>query len=236
MRLQSGPNKTQKTNMNPNQVIKIEAPDDDEQAGDNREKSKKDNAESGSMESSDNTVDSGIASAGRSDSTSSQPPSPSNPAEPPRLSPVVKSEPPEPPELSAGNNTTSGAYSEIASQGGLSLGADLSSIAGISGDSVPAGSSALSSAQELGGSSIPQTIASATDPNIVKTEAADDNDEELEITRVEPGQMSVSNNTWMPNVQSRMGYDPSTLGAANMEGPPGQGYGEWHFFVFWLFD
>ena len=121
------------------------------------------------------------------------------------------------------------------------------------GDSVSA-DSIETSASMSDSSNVPETVASVNEPNvIVKTETEDDS-EELEITGVEPGQMSVSDNTWMPNIQSSIGYtqsvqsslgfdptiqtsigyEPTVSGAGNMGGAVGQGYGESIFFV--LYD
>ena len=228
MRLPTEQNKTPKINMNPNQVIKTEAPDM-ENVGGNMDQSTGDTTESGTMESSDGAVNSAIANVGQSNSTSSQPES----GESTNLSSIVKGEPPELPGIAGnGDIAASGSYSEITAPGGLLLSGELSSITGIS--AVQANTSVSSMEQHSSGSNIPGTVATVTEQNVlVKTEAEDD-DEELEITGVEPGQMSVSDNMWMPNVQTSMGYDPSLSGAVNMGESSGQGYGECLLFVFHL--
>ena len=65
----------------------------------------------------------------------------------------------------------------------------------------------------------------ATDPNVqVKVEAGDDSELDLEITGVEPGQMTQPDYGLMPNLQG-MGYDPSTSGAqGGMGDQSSQGY------------
>ena len=251
MRLPTEQNKTPKINVNANQVIKTEATDIENVGGNSVDQGAGDITVSGSMESSDGAVNSAIVNTGRSNSTLSQPES----GESTNLSSIVKGEPPELPGIAGnGDITASGSYSEIAAPGGLSLGTDFSSITGISADSVQASTSVSPIEQHSSGSSLPGTVATVTEQNVlVKTEVEDD-DEELEITGVEPGQMSVSDNAWMSNVQTSMGYDPSMSGAVNMgestgpaqgydpsmpgavnmSGSSGQGYGECLLFVFHL--
>ena len=126
------------------------------------------------------------------------------------MSAVVKSESSE-----SSSEPTDGTFSEIQLPQGLGLESD-----------------ANTSVQEPVTSGEHDSLISDVNESIsVKVEAGDD-DMDLEITGVEPGQMAPSDTDWMSNVE----FDPSVSGASNQnvtfEGQSGQEYGEWNIFTF----
>ena len=231
-----------KINIDPNEIIKIEAADDDddEQCADT---SKSKTKETENTASSDTGIK--IASVTGATETSitagtSQPatantgesivcqtaplssaPSPlqtSTPATPsslPVLSPFPKDE--------ASNSSASTLHSEptdtkindTVPPEGLSLDSDLSKLTGIPGDSIKSDQNDSNTGSSTG--SVSQAAPSQTNSNVnVKLEALTEPEMELEITGVEPGQMTQADNNFLPNVQNRMGFGPSTSGMADL--------------------
>ena len=218
MRLPTEPGSAQKININPNQVIKIEAMDEDEE---NTEKSQTEETKS---------VDSGKGDSGTSlpgtdptagESPSSQtamPPTPTNSIQ----SPAARDDGSESSSSTITNEPTEVKYSDTLPPGGLSLDSDLSNLTGIPPETAKTDTSTSDSA--------------SVDPNVsVKLEAITESElDDLEITGVEPGQMALSDYGLMPNVQNRMGFGPSTSGGAqgDMTGESSQGYSKSHFHSF----
>ena len=110
------------------------------------------------------------------------------------------------------NEPTEVKYSDTLPPGGLSLNSDLSSLTGQMDSST--------------------SDSASVDPNVnIKVEAITESDLDLEITGIEPGQMAQPDYGLMPNLQTRMGYDPSSSGGAqgDMAGESSQGYSKSQF-------
>ena len=217
MKLPTDPGSAQKINTNLNEVIKIEAMDEDE-----------DNAEKSRTEVRKSSVDSGQGDSGSSvpgtDPTATA--SPSQTALPPTptdssQSPAVKDDGSESSSSTITNEPAEVKYSDTLPPGGLSLDSDLSNLTGISSATASMDSSTSDSA--------------AVDPNVnIKVEAVAESELDLEITGVEPGQMAQLDYGLMPNVQTRMGYSPSTSGGAQGDTTceSSQGYSKSMFYSF----
>ena len=233
MRLPTEPSKVHKINLNPNEVIKIEALDEEETENSSKSvKSETKDSEmseikiasvSGNTESSDNTVENVPAAT---HSSPSQTPTPDIPSGKPSS---VKDDASESSSSTNMNEPTEAAHSEMLPAEGLSLDSDLSNLTGISAD----GAKTDVNTNESTNSNGSQAALSDTIPHInIKTET--DVDMDLEITGVEPGQLPQSDNDWMANVNARMGYGPSVSGASNqspmLSGQADQDYGKFIFY------
>ena len=216
MKLPTEPGNVQKMNLNPNEVIKIEAVDEYDSQGDQTTATD----QSGKTGESDMENGAPPSSQFQSSSASS---SPSHTALPPTptsqsvQSPLVKDDGSESSSSTIANEPAEVKYSDTIPPGGLSLDSDLSNLTGIPGHAAE-----MDTAEPKSVASDEQTI-NEMDPNVnIKVEAITESELDLEITGVEPGQMPQSDN-WMPNVQSRMGYGPSTSTAAEGDMSEGQG-------------
>ena len=222
MKLPTEPGSVQKININPNEVIKIEAveEDDTEQSKTSERKSSTDTEMAeGSADANASQVPSTDSSA--SPSHSAMPSTPTQSIQ----SPAIKDDGSESSSSTIINEPTEVKYSDTVPPEGLSLDSDLSNLTGI-----PTETSKMDTSE----SKTPGNEAgtSEVDPNVnVKIEAITESELDLEITGVEPGQMAQSDNSWMPNVQTRMGYGPSTSTGAqgDMSGDSSQGYSKWSF-------
>ena len=215
--LPTEPGSAKKINTYPNEFIKIEAMDEDEE-----------NAENSQTEERKSSVDSGQGDSGSSvpgtepttrasPLQTAMPPTPTDSAQ----SPAVKDDGSESSSSTITNETAEVKYSDTLPQGGLSLDSDLSNLTGISSATASMDSSMSDSA--------------AVDPNVnIKVEAFAESELDLEITGVEPGQMTQPDYGLMPNVQNRMGCNPSTSGGAqgDMTGESSQGYSKSQFHLF----
>ena len=213
MRLPTEPGSAQKINNNPNEVIKIEPMDEDEE---NTEKSQTEGTKS---------VDSGTGDSGTEVATTespspqtAMPPTPTNSIQ----SPAVRDDGSESSSSTITNEPAEVKYSDTLPPGGLSLDSDLSNLTGIPSESAKTDTSTSDSA--------------SVDPNVsVKLEAITESElDDLEITGVEPGQMALPDYGLMPNVQNRMGFGPSTSGGAqgDMAAESSQGYSKSKFHSF----
>ena len=231
MKLPTEPGNVQKMNLNPNEVIKIEAVDEYDSQGDQTTATD----QSGKTGESDMENGAPPSSQFQSSSASS---SPSHTALPPTptsqsvQSPLVKDDGSESSSSTIANEAAEVKYSDTIPPGGLSLDSDLSNLTGIPGHAAE-----MDTAEPKSVASDEQTM-DEMDPNVnIKVEAITESELDLEITGVEPGQMPQSDN-WMPNVQSRMGYGPSTSTAAEgdmSEGQGGAGYSKCQLSPFHLF-
>ena len=231
MKLPTEPGNVQKMNVNPNEVIKIEAVDEYDSQGDQTTATD----QSGKTGESDMENGAPPSSQFQSSSASS---SPSHTALPPTptsqsvQSPLVKDDGSESSSSTIANEPAEVKYSDTIPPGGLSLDSDLSNLTGIPGHAAE-----MDTAEPKSVASDEQTM-DEMDPNVnIKVEAITESELDLEITGVEPGQMPQSDN-WMPNVQSRMGYGPSTSTAAEgdmSEGQGGAGYSKCQLSPFHLF-
>ena len=205
MKLPTEPGSVQKVNINPNEVIKVEALEED----DGTEQSKTSERKS----STDREMAEGSADASSSQGPSTDPSSsPSHSTQ----SPAIKDDGSESSSSTIINEPREVKYSDTVPPEGLSLDSDLSNLTGIPTETSRMDTSDSNMAE--------------VDPNVnVKIEAESELD--LEITGVEPGQMAQSDNSWMPNVQTGMGYGPSTSAGAqgDMSGDSSQGYSKCSF-------
>ena len=203
MRLPTDPGSAQKINTKLNEVIKIEAMDEDEEnAEKSRTEERKLSVDSGQGESGPGTEPNATTTA------AGMPPTPTNSIH----SPAIRDDGSENSSSSTITNEPAEVkYSDTLPPGGLSLDSDLSNLMGVPSDTAKSDTSTSDSA--------------AIDPNVsVKLEAIADSDD-LEITGVEPGQMAQPDYGMMPDLQS-MGYSPSTPGGAQggMGDQSSQGY------------
>ena len=193
---------------NPNQVIKIEAVEDDGSRGDQTSAAGQSDMENGAPGSSQFQS----SSASSSPSHTALPPTPTSQSV---QSPLVKDDGSESSSSTIVNEPTEVKYSDTIPAGGLSLDSDLSNLTGIQGESAKMDTAESNSGAEQ-----------EMDPNVnIKVEAVTESElDDLEITGVEPGQMPQSDN-WMPD----MDYGPSTSGAqGDMSGAQGgAGYSKW---------
>ena len=217
MKLPTEPGSAQRININPNEVIKIEAMDEDEE-----------NAEKSRTEERKSSVDSGQGDSGASvpgtepttrasPLQTAMPPTPTDSAQ----SPAVKDDGSESSSSTITNEPAEVKYSDNLPPGGLSLDSDLSNLTGISSETASMDTSTSDSA--------------AVGPIVnIKVEAITESELDLEITGVEPGQMAQPDYGLMPNVQARMGYSPSSSGGAqdDMTGESSQGYSKSMFHSF----
>ena len=203
MKLPAKRGSAQKININPNEVIKVEAMDEYEETTGKSQ-----------TEIRNSSVDSGRGdSAARFPGTAS----PSQ-TMPPTLtstqSPAGKDDRSESSSSSIINEPTEVKYSDTVPSGGLSLDSNLSNHTGQMDTST--------------------SDSAAVDPNVnIKVESITESELDLEITGVEPVQMAKPDYGLMPNVQTRMGYDPLTSGSAqdDMIGESSQGYSKLPFFL-----
>ena len=196
MKLPTDPGSAQNISTKPNEAIKIEAMDEDEDA-----------------EKTQTSVDSGKGDSGTdptgTDSQSPQtglPPTPSDSIH----SPAIRDDGSESSSSTIPNEPAEVKYSDTLPPGGLSLDSDLSNLMGAPSDTAKSDTS----------------NSAAIDPNVnVKIESITESELDLEITGVEPGQMAQPDYGMMPNLQS-MGYSPSTSGGAQggMGDESSQGY------------
>ena len=223
MKLPTEPGSVQKLNINPNEVIKIEAVDDEVEETQGDQMSKTDQSIPGkSTEESENMGAALSSSSHIQSSSASSSPShtalPSTPTSQSVHSPLVKDDGSE--SSSSVNEAPEVKYSDTVPPEGLSLDSDLSNLTGIPGESVKMDTS---ESKTSAGASDDQTGTEEMDPNVnIKVEAITESELDLEITGVEPGQMAQSDN-WVPNVQTRMGYGPSTSTGAQGDLADGQG-------------
>ena len=201
---------------NPNQVIKIEAVEDDGSQGDQTSAAGQSDMENGAPGSSQFQS----SSASSSPSHTALPPTPTSQSV---QSPLVKDDGSESSSSTIVNEPTEVKYSDTIPAGGLSLDSDLSNLTGIQGESAKMDTAESNSGAEQ-----------EMDPNVnIKVEAVTESElDDLEITGVEPGQMPQSDN-WMPD----MDYGPSTSGAqGDMSGAQGgAGYSKWKLSPFSIY-
>ena len=206
MTLPTEPGSAQKLDINPNEVIKIEPMDEDETSEKSRTEERKSSVDSGKEDSG---TEPPASAESASPSHTPMPPTPTDSSQ----SPAVKDDGSESSSSTITNEPTEVKYSDTLPPGGLSLDSDLSNLTGQTDTSA--------------------SDSAAADSNVnIKVEAITESElDDLEITGVEPGQMAQPDYGLMPNLQTRMGYDPSMSGGAqvDMMGQSSQGYSKSQF-------
>ena len=232
MRLPTEPNKVNR--MDANEVIKIEPADDE--GSDNSSALEKSEVKdsrmadiriasvSGNIENSGNTGESVPASSHPSHSSPSQSSLPGDSSQP--IPPGDSSQSSKPFSIKDNSSYSSSftsikepadtQQSDILPPEGLSLESDLSKLTGISADDETMNTNVQAASDnqtEEHSASVSDSILS--DSVNIKTECEDEMD--LEITGIEPGQLAQADNEWMSNINTGMGqgYNPSVSGAAN---------------------
>ena len=253
MRLPTEPNKVNR--IDANEVIKIEPADDE--GSDNSSALEKSEVKdsggtsdlriasvSGNIENSGNTGESVPASSHPSHSSPSQSSLPGDSSQ--SIAPGDSSQSSKPSSIKDNSSDSSSftsikepaetQQSDILPPEGLSLESDLSKLTGISADDETMNTSVQAASDnqtEEHSASVSDSILS--DSVNIKTECEDEMD--LEITGIEPGQLAQVNNEWMSNINTGMGqgYNPSVSGAANQGHMTGNQLGqEYGKFCTWL--
>ena len=255
MKLPTETQKIKKINIDPNEIIKIEAADDEDDVSD-ISKSKTKQSErtssgdigikiasvSGATEASiiagtsqpvNVATHSGEARVSRTPSVSSAPsPSlPSQPSTPTSLhipSPIPKEELSNSSASSTQNERMATTFTDTLPPEGLSLDSDLSKLT-----EIPSNATQM----DLTGSKTPSTASDSDTASAalgkgssvvnVKTEALTEMDVELLITGIESGQRAESDNKLAANVSTPMNVGQSTSGASELGDPMNQEYSKY---------
>lgn len=246
MKLPTEPQNVKKINIDPNEVIKIEAADEDEEI---QIKTKPPERQlscetgikiasvSGATEiSTASTAGSAVTtdtnkssisqasvvepSISRASSISSAP-SPSHSSQPvspttmPVLSPIPKEENSSSSASTIVNDSSDTKISDNAPLEGLSIGSDLSKLTGIPTKTPK--TEGLESSSAASTSTVSQDSSSGNGQSVkVKVETTGESEMELQITGIEPGQMTHGQSNQVPDLQNRMGFGPSTSGMSDV--------------------